>query len=815
MEEANTDMNGTNAANTMMGMNVTKKPQSEPIQVPVDTLKVEDRLLGEDKDFNTLECLKGRDISHESITYGFEKNGEGLPADPEIYSGFSVLDDHEVVEVTAPSDEATLYFNYAQHPWNPNGSLKLKTPQNHKPCYSPFVYQRTSLPQESLYACEKFVFTGSNDSGIGSFLRKNIFIPLDALKLRLNGTKEERRIAYTQDWLTFCNYVCNSDHTNQGFINQSAEAAGFSDEIGHRGKTYLAGFNGSHLKIRDSTGANYPNDSLRFLGLLLEPSSRDKCTNLPLFIFKRWCAVAYAASFLPKEPFSVSARFWSCPMNLSDPITFIYDKPQDMMKNIQRIINSDGGQISDFNNPTEEQLEKIWRDAIKEAHNNAKSWAIGTLTSLASEKSMGEIVTSNASNQKDGPTPEGTPKTKEFFTIWIHKNDVEKLMTKKYYTVYDSRKFPEGNPGKVRRRIDKYDQNTVTNGNVGELTVTNIKQSRIETAGNFPRCKTQAAVMGGVSATQVAERIWGKDVMARAAEWLHRSAYSYGGIGEGNTNADTSQVVENLVFGTYEANTKMIRYEEYLKRMAKRLQDWCTDAKILNKNIDDDMYTIRLETKTITGAQWVPHIDPQMFNPVMAAAAAAAASNNSELVPEEQMPDTEHEMIGAKNDNSNLMIPEKSTNAGHGKTSAVDNDPKLKSGDDVLGIEPQAVASEDEVPNWDTTNLSWMVRGLNYVWHMPILNTGIKAKMQYDFDVFSRNYPTRFETEVDEKFEKVCFKDPERRKFLFLWMMAQSEATPDALAEINPQLEVPDVEDEVCDLPKPLFADLFNPPANI
>ncbi len=38
-------------------------------------------------------------------------------------------------------------------------------------------------------------------------------------------------------------------------------------------------------------------------------------------------------------------------------------------------------------------------------------------------------------------------------------------------------------------------------------------------------------------------------------EWLHRSAYSFGGGGK----PDSAQVPENLVFGTFETNTEMIR----------------------------------------------------------------------------------------------------------------------------------------------------------------------------------------------------------------------------------------------------------------
>lgn len=47
-------------------------------------------------------------------------------------------------------------------------------------------------------------------------------------------------------------------------------------------------------------------------------------------------------------------------------------------------------------------------------------------------------------------------------------------------------------------------------------------------------------------------------------QWLHRSAYSFGGLCEKDDfldpgNPDTAQKRSNLVLGTYAANTRMIR----------------------------------------------------------------------------------------------------------------------------------------------------------------------------------------------------------------------------------------------------------------
>lgn len=50
-------------------------------------------------------------------------------------------------------------------------------------------------------------------------------------------------------------------------------------------------------------------------------------------------------------------------------------------------------------------------------------------------------------------------------------------------------------------------------------------------------------------------------------QWLHRSAWSYGGLDSGPNDEDpdhlgpsSSQLLANLVIGTYETNTAMLRY---------------------------------------------------------------------------------------------------------------------------------------------------------------------------------------------------------------------------------------------------------------
>ncbi|KAF8593814.1 hypothetical protein BDV93DRAFT_529669 [Ceratobasidium sp. AG-I] len=89
-----------------------------------------------------------------------------------------------------------------------------------------------------------------------------------------------------------------------------------------------------------------------------------------------------------------------------------------------------------------------------------------------------------------------------------------------------------------------------------------------------------AKVMG-VGATRIAEEWWGeKDLKAAAAEWLHRSAFSFGGLYE-KVDVKSSQNQNNLIFGTKECNTHMIRAENTITTLLRA--DYA--GTLLTKNI--------------------------------------------------------------------------------------------------------------------------------------------------------------------------------------------------------------------------------------
>ncbi|KAF8122693.1 hypothetical protein EV363DRAFT_1553609, partial [Boletus edulis] len=108
-----------------------------------------------------------------------------------------------------------------------------------------------------------------------------------------------------------------------------------------------------------------------------------------------------------------------------------------------------------------------------------------------------------------------------------------------------------------------------------EITVT---WKKIQAArGN--RESTAATIMGE-SATKVATDLWHQDFITSGmgnsgVEWLHRAACAFGGLDE-QVSLKTSNDPNNLVFGTWECNTDMIRAENMVTGLTK-LDDMMPD----------------------------------------------------------------------------------------------------------------------------------------------------------------------------------------------------------------------------------------------
>ncbi|KAG8792811.1 hypothetical protein FRC16_011262 [Serendipita sp. 398] len=88
-----------------------------------------------------------------------------------------------------------------------------------------------------------------------------------------------------------------------------------------------------------------------------------------------------------------------------------------------------------------------------------------------------------------------------------------------------------------------------------EKTITEVTKMSMDIVRNYNRNPDQIGAMGKTSPN----------------DWLHRSAWSYGGLYDGGNgekvDPQSSQVMYNLIIGTHEANTMMIRDEIFVKRL--------------------------------------------------------------------------------------------------------------------------------------------------------------------------------------------------------------------------------------------------------
>ena len=190
----------------------------------------------------------------------------------------------------------------------------------------------------------------------------------------------------------------------------------------------------------------------------------------------RQSEVAYAAAIQPKNPYSVKARFWGFPNAVYNNIELIYDR----------------------NLRLKALADEVWEKAMSSAHQNALANMIkstGT-TQMGLPELKNRFRESWEEQELDedwkqghfrlGGHPQG------FYTIWVSTADLDKLKSWGY--PISTRNFPTYSPSYHTSAIPKVPI---------EETNTTIKKLQIIAASNWPRSKTQSAVMGNVSATIV------------------------------------------------------------------------------------------------------------------------------------------------------------------------------------------------------------------------------------------------------------------------------------------------------------------------
>ncbi|KAJ9609487.1 hypothetical protein H2200_005814 [Cladophialophora chaetospira] len=161
---------------------------------------------------------------------------------------------------------------------------------------------------------------------------------------------------------------------------------------------------------------------------------------------------------------------------------------------------------------------------------------------------------------------------------------------------------------KVSAKRMKFQQNKPSSASTDdtslEVELTNLKQTQVLGKKRNP---SQKAAMGNKSATDVATTFGWKTPNAKIpqftdptspnitwssgglwpAEWLHKSGWAWGGVdNEEASNWSTSQQPKNLIFGTSETNSVMIRTETAWQNLFK------TEAKITLKTLPQEVKEI-------------------------------------------------------------------------------------------------------------------------------------------------------------------------------------------------------------------------------
>ncbi|KAF4440761.1 hypothetical protein F53441_12212 [Fusarium austroafricanum] len=436
--------------------------------------------------------------------------------------GFVVEEEQASLELGIPCSNSSSASTNSNEPTTIGG--RVSHPQADPPLdpfeYLLFTYNAANPLTEDLKDTE-FIFSGCKEDIRLPSVNPDTFIPLDALNDRIgrNADPEVRKKLYALDWLTFLTNTPTFDHVPQKTTKISGETV---DEwrVSQEKSGFKAIFDGSHLLTSDNVGAVKSGSAAKFISQLLLPTGDDKPENygkpkdLVKYIFKRWQdAVALA----------------------NEDDTGIW------YTTIQAAIHT-----------AEQTLDKVKRKIVPPKDN---------------------II------QRDvvllGCHPQG------FYNVYISQDHHREMLSMKKIE-------PEKNDiivvSNLEQRTSKFssefkkhtkDINKDITPDERVKTETRITQPYISLALQWPRCETQNAVMDGHSAVSVAQGLW-KFECKRSAEWLHRSAYSFGGLCNNERkfgNPDFSQTPGNLVFGTYESNTAMIRYESYLKRLAQANRD--------------------------------------------------------------------------------------------------------------------------------------------------------------------------------------------------------------------------------------------------
>ncbi|KAJ7785144.1 hypothetical protein DFH07DRAFT_763754 [Mycena maculata] len=259
--------------------------------------------------------------------------------------------------------------------------------------------------------------------------------------------------------------------------------------------------------------------------------SKERLVHRSKWVFANYCDLARDAARAPADPWAVTARFWD---HKTPPVTLILRCSGVITK---EVLEQCCKNVCEKETPTRFQPVKC----------DIRDWDDDTF------KNPGFVCIGGHPHQ--------------IYETWVSAAHLATMDLRPGHPELDKLNWPTPTKEEIEA-ANEIVTGVSENEDPSETTKTLITEFKVAVAARHPRVRSQLQVMGA-SAADVAQKL-GWDEPTGKAEWLHRSAYSYGGLGGESARPWTSQKTGNLIFGTKETNTMMLRTEMFLKRLTLR-----------------------------------------------------------------------------------------------------------------------------------------------------------------------------------------------------------------------------------------------------
>ncbi|KAG8821847.1 hypothetical protein FRC17_009715 [Serendipita sp. 399] len=304
----------------------------------------------------------------------------------------------------------------------------------------------------------------------------------------------------------------------------------------------------------------------------------DKKTNQIKSLFLIHCGIARQARF-SDGLYDVLGRFWDAPWDESAFVLQINIAHQKAIREAAKKLVTDQALknlklpqfavIADEDKPLMVLIEKIKEDRQFKPDIVAIEWRPDPQhTQPTSVPSM---------NSKWGSHPN------DLYGLWMNQYQHVRVIDNKKTGVWlPDRDWVVGVPAQAADKMIQDNMkakrlSTYRDVNAAVTTTTKVTRAAVNITKSYKRKPDQVGAMGGTSPNELVKPIWKLKDGEKAAEWLHRSAWSFGGLDQGGAmDPQSSQVMYNLMIGTSETNTMMIRHEIFVKRVAQYAKDKTT-----------------------------------------------------------------------------------------------------------------------------------------------------------------------------------------------------------------------------------------------